>query len=210
MKLARLFIVALFLGALLFLGCDSGTTTKPAPTAAPVKKDPTLYTGKTCLQNMADVAQRWQVDAVPFQMESEPNSEANGQDGRSTIWHATFASPSSRNLKEFTCSGSRLKDSPAVGVTSTAEAPYPPSIVSAMFQIYALASDSDVAAKVAKEHGGDELVKKNPNQPIAYSLQWDGKQRRLKWFVVYGNSRKDSKGVGVVDAGNGSWVGVLK
>lgn len=167
-------------------------------------------TGKACLNNMADAAQRWQIDAMPFQLESEVNAEGNGQDGKSTVWRALFASPTTRNLKEFVCSGSRLKESPAVGVTSTAEAPYPPNITSAMFQTFALISDSDVAAKVAKEHGGADILAKNSSQPIVYSLNWDGKTKKLYWFVVYGTSAKGAKGVGIVDASTGTWVGVRK
>src|SRR5512146_629490 len=124
---------------------------KPAPVseqpkAEPVEvKQPAPYTAKACLSRMADMAARWQMDAVPVRLESEVNDEATGADGKSTIWKATFASPGHRAFKAFTCSGSRLKNSAPFGVTGAREMALAPNDVIHGFQALYVQVDSDKA-----------------------------------------------------------------
>ena len=75
-----------------------------------------------------------------------------------------------------------------------------------MFQSILLIIDSDKAFAVAQENGGANLFKKDPQQPVIYSLDWDGKRKELVWGIMYGSSRSDSKGVGVVDATTGKFL----
>jgi len=53
-------------------------------------------------------------------------------------------------------------------------------------------------------------MKKNPQQPVLYALDWDAKNRQLARAVMYGASRGDSKGVGVIDATSGKFLGAAK
>lgn len=182
-------------------GTDSQATTQP-----PVKKEPVLYTGKSCLSQMLSVATRWQPDALPFHLESEVNAESNGQEGKATVWKAMFGSATRRTYKTFTCSGSRLKESPAMGVQSGAEIAAGANVAAQMFQLFSLIEDSDKAYAAGQEKGGADLIKKNPQQPIVYSLDWDAKNKQLVWIVLYGTTRADSKGFGVVDAGTGKFL----
>jgi hypothetical protein len=192
------------------VGCSGN---KPAPAAreqpkaeAQKEEKPTLYTGKPCVLRMADLAQRWARDALPFHVESTVTSEANGQDGKATIWRGMFATPSRGTFKTFTCSGSHRSDQPAYGVTSTAESAYAPNVPGLMFQRFYLQTDSDEAYGVAQQHGGSGLLKKNPKQPVTYILDWDIKRRELVWGVMYGTGQADSKGVGVIDASRGTFL----
>ena len=192
------------------VACGPSTTSSPstpAQTAAPApKKEPVLYTGKSCLSQMAGLAARWQPDALPYHMESELNAESNGHEGKSTVWQAMFASPSRRTYRVFTCSGSRLPQSPPIGVTSTAEAAYSPNVPQLMFQQFQLNTDSDQAYTLAQEKGGAKLLEKNPKQPVVYFLDWDVKNKQLLWVVVYGESSKEAKGRGVIDATSGKFL----
>ena len=194
--------------AILLAGCES----KPAPQAAPAeqsqpaKKEPTLYTAKQCFASMVNLAQRWQPDALPFHLESELTSETNGQEGKATIWRAYFASASRRSMKTFVCSGSRLASAPASGFTSTAESAYAPNVPSLMFQASYLQTDSDKAYALAQQHGGEALTKKDPQQPVTYLLDWDGKSKALLWYVIYGKNQSESKGLGVINAATGAFV----
>jgi len=205
-------IAAILLSGVILVACSSspspssGSTASPAPPPAPVKKDPVLYTGKSCLSQMASTAARWQPDALPFHLESAVNEESNGQGGKATIWKAMFASPTRGTYKTFTCSGSRLKESPAMGVNSSMEIASGGNVAGQIFQQYALTTDSDKAYEVGQEKGGADLLKKNPQQPIVYSLDWDAKNRQLVWIVLYGTSRADSKGFGVIDASTGKFL----
>jgi hypothetical protein len=205
-------LTMLAIGAML-VACSSPNTPSPTSTetaSAPVKKEPAFYTGKSCLTQMADKAARWQADAVPFHMESGLNAESSGHDGKSTVWRAMFASPARRTYKAFTCSGSRLRDEPAIGVTSGTESAYAPNVNQLMFPSFFLTADSDKAYAVTQENGGKKLLEKDPSLPVMYSLDWDAKKKELLWTVIYGTSQHDSKGMGVVDAGTGKYLRAAK
>lgn len=206
-------VAIIFLGSVLMIACSSTTTapagSSPSPTAA-AKKEPVLYTGKSCLSQMAGMAQRWQVDAVPFHMESDLNAESNGHEGKSTIWRGMFASPSRRTYKVFTCSGSRLRNEAAMGVTSTAETAYGPTVPALMFQPFLLTADSDKAYALAQEKGGAKLMEKDPQQPVVYTLDWNAKEKQLLWVVIYGSALNESKGIGVIDATSGKFLRAAK
>jgi hypothetical protein len=201
--------VVVFFGSMLMIACSSSTTSpSSSQTQAPaeVKKEPILNTGKACFSQMTSMAARWSPDAVPFHMESALNAESNGQGGKSTIWRGMFASPSRRTYKVFTCSGSRLKEEAPIGVTSSAEAAYGPTVPALMFQAFYLTTDSDQAYALAQEKGGAKLLEKNPQQPVLYTLDWNPKDKALLWVVVYGTSANDSKGIGVIDASTGKFL----
>lgn len=201
--------ISLLSCAILF-GCSSksspgGAQSPPTPQTV-TRKEPAFYTGKPCLTRMADLAVRWQPDALPFHMESGLNAESTGRDGKSTIWRALFASPSRGTYKTFMCSGSRLPDEAPFGVTSTSETAYAPNVPQLIFQPVYLTTNSDKAFTMAQEKGGAALLEKDPQQPVFYSLDWDSKQKELLWVVIYGASRSASKGVGVINASTGKFL----
>lgn len=203
-------MVAVFLSQMIVVACGPSTTSSPstpAQTSVPApKKEPVLYTGKSCLSQMAGMAARWQPDALPYHMESEINAESDGHDGKSTVWQAMFASPSRRTYRVFTCSGSRLPQAAPIGVTSTAEATYSPNVPQLMFQQFQVNADSVQAYTLAQEKGGAKLLEKNPKQPVVYFLDWDAKNKQLLWVVVYGESSREAKGRGVIDATSGKFL----
>lgn len=203
-------IVVVFLSMMIVIACGPSTTSSnstPAQTPAPApKKEPVLYTGKSCLSQMAGMAARWTPDALPYHMESEINAESDGHDGKSTVWHAMFASPGRRSYRVFTCSGSRLPNAAPLGVTSTPEAAFSPNVPQLMFQQFQLNADSDQAYTLAQEKGGAKLLEKTPKLPVLYFLDWDAKNKQLLWVVVYGESSKEAKGRGVIDATSGKFL----
>jgi hypothetical protein len=204
-------VAAIFLSGLILVACSSAptspsTTSSATPSPAAAKKEPVLYTGKNCLSQMANAAARWQPDAMPVHVESNINAESNGHDGKSTIWRAMFASAGRGTNRTFTCSGSRLKEEAPIGVTVSAEGGSPPDISRSMFQPMLVIIDSDKAFATAQENGGANLFKKDPQQPVLYSLDWDAKNKELVWTVMYGTSRSDSKGVGVINASTGKFL----
>jgi hypothetical protein len=197
----------MLLAMIVVVGCETSNTPSPAPASAPpAKKEPVLYTGKSCMSQMAGMAARWQADALPYHMESTVNPESNGQGGKATVWQAMFASQRSRTYRVYTCSGSVLPDAPPRGVTATPEAAFSPNVPQLMFQSFVLHTDSDEAFKIAQDKGGAKLLEKDANQPVVYLLDWDSKNKALLWVVVYGTSMKDSRGAGVIDAGTGKFL----
>jgi hypothetical protein len=139
-------------------------------------------------------------------MESSLNSESNGRDGKATVWRGLFASPSRATFKTFSCSGSRLRDEPAIGVTSTVESPSSPVVASLLFHPSFLQTDTDQAFAVVQQHGGAAMLKKDPKQPIVYVLERDQKKNSLYWYVIYGTTESDRKGIAVINATSGAFV----
>jgi hypothetical protein len=202
--------IVIAFGVMGLVACGPSTpqssNTPPATPAPAPKKEPVLYTGKSCLSQMAAMAARWAPDALPYHLESHLNTESDGRDGKSTVWQAMFASATRRTYRVFTCSGSRLPDSPPLGVTSTPEAPYSPNVAQLMFQSFQVSTDSDAAYTMSQQKGGDKLLEKNPKLPILYLLDWDTRNKQLIWVVIYGDSPTSAKGRGVIDATSGKFL----
>ncbi len=213
MRVVRLTVavaVLVSVGALL-VACGTSTQTKTPETKAaapaePEKKLPSPYTAKACLSRMSDQAQRWQIDAIPIKVESEVNEEASGMDGKATVWRATFASPGTRSLRTYTCSGSRLPDAAPYGITAGVESTFPPNTLVHGFPAMYLTVDSDKAFTIAQEHGGASLTKGEAKHPVYYIAALDSSGKQLQWFVSYGKSMDDTDGIGMIDASTGKYL----
>src|SRR5208283_670665 len=115
-----------------------------------------------------------------------------------------FASPTMQAVKTFVCSGSRRPDAPPFGVSSEGtDGAYTAESASYAFSSFLLKTDSDKAFEIAEQHGGEAILKKDPQQPITYILLKDRKANMPLWYVSYGTSEKDRKGVGVINATTG-------
>jgi hypothetical protein len=67
-------------------------------------------------------------------------------------------------------------------------------------------TDTDKAFAISLQHGGDSILKKDAQQPVIYVLLKDRKQNVPVWYVIYGTSEKDRKGIGVINATTGAFV----
>jgi len=191
-------------------GCSSSPT-KTTPAEAPKPEGPQLETGRAAFQKLYVSARGWARDAQPFRLESVPNSDSNGRDGKSAIWRAGFASPATRGAKPFIWSGTDAKDAPPRGMNPGTEDTYNPSNAStAVFDINYLKTDSDKAFEIAQQHGGEKLLQKSPETPVLYILEWNHVENMLVWHVIYGNSRDDFKLKIAVNATIGEYVRVEK
>jgi hypothetical protein len=202
--------------AILTAGCEStekpkeSTSATPAATAPPQTTAPVPYTGEEAFNRMLALAVKWSPDAQPARVESVLTPETTGQDGKATIWRGYFASPARRAVKTIVCSGSRRPDAPPFGVSTEGDAAYNAESASLVFSQYLLKTDTDQAFTIAQQHGGDAIVKKDPQQPVTYVLLKDRKQNGPVWYVIYGASEKDRKGIGVINATTGAFVSAGK
>jgi hypothetical protein len=214
MKFYRLtFAVAVISFAVLAAGCGptekakESTPEKPAVAA----KQPVLYTGQEAFNRMMGLALKWSPDAQPARLESVLTPETTGQGGKSTIWRGYFASPSRRSVKTIVCAGSRRPDAPPFGTSTEGnEGPYNAASAGLMFLPLLVKTDTDKAFEIAQQHGGDALTKKDAQQPVSYVLLKDTKQNIPVWYVIYGTSEKDRKGIGVINATTGAFVRASK
>ena len=160
---------------------------------------------------MLGLALKWAADAEPARVESVLNTEATGQGGKSTVWRGYFVSPSRRSTKTFVCSGSRLAGAPPYGVSPEGEeGAYNAQSANLVFSHFLLKTDTDKAYEVAQQHGGDALLKKDAQQPVTYVLLKDKNLNVPVWYVIYGASEKDRKGIGVINATTGGFVSAGK
>jgi len=211
MKGFRSVLLFTIIAALLALaGCSSSTppAEESKPAAPPEKKVPVPYTAQECFSRLVAQAHLWTPDAMPAHVESDLNTESNGQDGKSTIWRGIFASATRRSVRTFTCSGSRIPDAAVFGVSAEMETGYDPRVVP--FDSFLLKTNSDQAFKMAQEHGGDALMKKDPQQPVVYVLEMSRGQTMPYWYVIYGRSLKENQGIGVINATTGAFVRATK
>jgi hypothetical protein len=213
MKFYRLaFALCVVSVALLAAGCNS-TQDNPNLSSAgkPQSKEPVLYTGQEAFNRMMGLAMKWSRDAQPARLESVSTTETTGQNGKSAIWRGYFASPSRRSTKTIVCSGSRRPDAPPFGVSAEGtEGAYSADAANLAFLPLLVKTDTDKAYEITRQHGGEAILKKNAQQPIMYLLLKDRKQNVPVWYVIYGTSEKDRKGIGVINATTGAFVSAGK
>lgn len=212
MKNSKIYTAVIAL--LLLAGCSSAPKTSSGENKQPEAKpkfEPTFYTGREALSKMYIAARGWQVDSKPYNLVSQPTKEDNGHDGKSGIWGAGFASPTRRAVKVYTWSGLKSDNAPEPGIGARPEDTYNPANTSTqIFDIAFLKIDSDAAFKEAQKHGGEKLIKANPELPVYFLLDWNGRENKLYWHVLYGELRDNPKLRVAVDASTGAFIRVEK
>jgi hypothetical protein len=216
MKVYRLAFAVTVIGfAILSAGCNSSED-RPKESTSPVAAlqqptEPVLYTGQEAFNRMLGLALKWSPDAQPARLESVLTTETNGQNGKSTIWRGFFASPARRAVKTIVCSGSRRPDAPPFGVsTEGSDTAYNADVANLIFSPLLLKTDSDKAFAITLQHGGEAILKKDAQQPVTYLLLWDRKRSVPLWYVAYGTSQTDRKGIAVINATTGGCVSARK
>jgi hypothetical protein len=193
----------------LLAGCDSNTAKPPEAKVEP--KPPELLTGRAAFQKVFIAARSYAPDVKPFRIESTPSVDGNGQDGKSAIWRASFASAVQRGVKPFFWSGSNAPDAPSRGVSPGNEDTYNPNNASTqIFDVAFLKVDSDQAFAEAQKHGGDKELEKDPTTPVLYICDWNHNTNELVWHVIYGSSRETAKLTVAINATTGAFIRVEK
>jgi hypothetical protein len=217
MKLCRFALISVVSITILMVGCSSSdnkpseNSNLPAVAAQPEVKQPVLYTGVEAFNRMLGLAMKWAPDAQPARLEAVLTPEATGQNGKATIWRGYFASPSRRAVKTIVCSGSRGHDAPPFGTsTEGSDGPYNADAANLAFLPLLVKTDTDKAFEIAQQRGGDGIIKKDAQQPVTYVLLKDRKLNVPVWYVIYGTSEHDRKGIGVINATTGAFVSAGK
>ena len=190
-------LFAAILAAGMLSGCSSEPS-KPAETAQP--KAPEAITGSSAFYKCYTSARLWAQDAQPYRAES---ATSKSKDGKASEWRSGFASPSRRSTRSCTWSAGDVSH----GVEDT----YSPTNSSTqIFNIQFLKTDTDKAFAVAQEHGGDKLLKEEPDTPVSYVLEWNRQENNLLWHVIYGTGRDTAKLRVAVNASTGEFSRVEK
>lgn len=183
-------------------GCSSEPSRpKTAETSQP--KAPQTTTGSSAFFKCYVSARGWAGDVQPYRVESNATADSKGRDGKSEEWSVGFASPSQHSVKTYTWANGDISH----GVEDT----YSPSnSTTQIFDVQALKVDTDKAFTVAQEHGGDQLLQKEPDTPVLYVLDWNRPTNRVLWHVIYGTSSETAKLRVAVNANTGEFVRVEK
>jgi hypothetical protein len=198
-------LIAFFALTLLLVGCDQGTQSVSAD-KSPQPNTLQLESGRFALQKMIPAARMWSADAQPVMMQSEVLKTTNGRDGKAGFWRSTFASPGRQKAEPFTWSGMSSGSSPR-GVDHGNEDTYNAANRSMRpFDLNFLKVDTDKAFEVAQQHGGKQLMEKDPKQTVRYLLDFDPMAGQLRWHVIYGSSESTSQLTVLVDASSGSFL----
>src|SRR5262249_15813073 len=138
-------------------------------------------------QRMYIQAHAWAPDAQGYLEQSQPTKEVTGVDGKSAVWSAHFGSRARGMAKGFVWSGTDAMDAPPRGAEPTSQDSFSPNNLSTqIFDFGFVRSDTDQAFKVAQEHGGKELLAKEPTLPVTYRLEWSSRDNGVAWHVIYG------------------------
>jgi len=194
----------------LLAGCSSNPT-PTAPPAKPEPKAPETLTGRAAFYKVFIAGRSYAADVKPFRIESTPTTEANGHDGKATIWRVGFASATQRGVKPYFWSGSNLPDAPSRGISPGNEDVYNPNNASTqVFDPAFLKFDTDAAVAEAQKHGGDKILEKDATTPVIFICDWNRNTNELIWHVIYGNSRETARLTVAVNATTGAFIRVEK
>jgi hypothetical protein len=198
----------LLVGALLVMaaltGCSSGksgraSSATPTPTPQPTQTE----TGRIAFQKLYIQAHMWAPDAQGYLVESQPTKEVTGVDGKSAVWSAHFGSRTRGMAKGYVWSGTDALDAPSRGTEPGSQDSFSPNNLSTQtFDVGFVRSDTDQAFKVAQEHGGKELLAKEPTLPVTYRLEWNSRDNGVAWHVIYGKYKLSVS----VDASTGTYL----
>jgi hypothetical protein len=203
-QMKKLFVTILAAGfGFGFMSGCSSEPSKPAPAETSQPKAPQTTTGSSAFFKCYVSARGWAVDVQPYRVESHASADAKGRDGKSGDWSVGFASSSLHSVKSYTWSNGDISH----GVDDN----YSPSNSNTqVFDVQALKVDTDKAFAVAQEHGGDQLLQKEPDTPVLYVLAWDRPTNRVLWHVIYGTNPETAKLRVAVNATSGEFLRVEK
>lgn len=202
MKKLLVAILAAGFGFGLMSGCSSEPA-KPTTAETSQPKAPQTTTGSSAFFKCYISARGWAGDVQPYRVESHAAADAKGRDGKSEDWSVGFASASLHSVKSYSWTNGDISH----GVEDT----YSPSnSTTQVFDVQAIKVDTDKAFAVAQEHGGSQLLQKEPDTPVLYVLDWNRPSNRVLWHVVYGTNPETAKLRVAVNATTGEFVRVEK
>lgn len=196
---------SLLLLPLLLLAAACSEAPKTEKAKAP-EKPPEPLTGRQAFQRMYPSARSWAIDAMPMQLKSISLTQVKPQKGREGAWQAIFVSPSAGKSRVYTYSAVEAEGNLHEGVFAGQIESYTPGRGSnSPFEIAAIKVDSDQAYDIAAEQSTD-YIKKNPDKPITYLLEYNRRYPDVSWRVIWGESVGTSDYSIFVDATLGKFL----
>ncbi len=182
-----------------------GSAAAPANTSQPQQTE--YLTGRAAFQKLFVSARGFAPDVKPYRLESTYTKGAPVNKGESALWRGQFASPSRKAVKAYSWSGLSGPDAPERGVSHSTEDTYNPSnSTQAVFELPFLKIDTDQAFEEALKHGGSKAYKKDADDPVVFVLDFDQRDGKLLWHVIFGDNPNNAKLRIAVDASTGQYL----
>jgi hypothetical protein len=188
---------------LLLSGCEDSKPAAVGAGANPAKTSE-FETGRFALQKMLPSARLWAGDAAPVQLSSTATTASNGHDGKSANWSAVFASPSRQKAEPFLWTG--MADAERKVDHGVEDSYNPANLSTQTWDVNFLKVDTDQAFAVAQQHGGKQLLEKEPQLGVNYQLDFNKFANQLRWHVIYGGNGSMGRLTVVVDASTGQFI----
>ncbi|MCS7024206.1 MAG: hypothetical protein NZV14_05360 [Bryobacteraceae bacterium] len=170
------------------------------------EKPPEPVTGRKAFYLMYPSARAWAIDAQPLQLSSISLPEVKSEQGKYGAWQCSFVSPSKGKLKTFTYSVIEAGGNLHKGVFALHEEGFSGSRGQAKpWLVAALKVDSDQAWETAAKKSV-EYMKKHPNMPITFLLEYTNRFPQPAWRVIWGESVGTSSYSIFVDAATGEYL----
>jgi len=211
--------IVLTLGlAAVLSACSSAPSGGGSAAPKPAEKQTVAETGRVALQRLYTTSRGWAPDTEPITLQSQNYKNAGGNpnaplghDGKSAVWRGTFGSRTRQLMKTYMWSGLTGPDAPTLGINPGSEDSFSAGNTSTQpFQLVYLKIDTDQALETAQKHGGEALLKKNPDMPVNFSLNWDPRRSMLVWRVLYGKSANEPELDVIVNATTNEFVRIEK
>jgi len=142
-----------------------------------------------------------------LRVEDYPIDEVKPADGKYGAWRAKFLAPSRNQARNFTYSVVDGEGGLIKGPRAGDEEVYTASPLIRPFTIQDVKIDTPKALEVAKEQQEtQDYMKKNPEMPVHYILEWTSQTPVPAWRVLWGVSVGQSGYSVYVDAGTGKYL----
>lgn len=203
-KQEYLYMKSLFpLAALVVLvGCSDAPSpeAKKAPEAPPKP-----VTGRQAFQQVFPMARAWAPDSQPLQIRSIQLSGVPPEKGKAGAWEVIFVSQSRGRQRAFTYSVIEAEGNLHQGPFGGLEDGWSGSSQQKAFLPQALKIDTDAAYKTAAANS-EAYIKRNPDRPVNFMLDYTGRFPDPAWRVMWGESVGTSDYSVFVDASTGQFI----
>lgn len=187
--------------ALLLPGCSSAKKEEVKEEVA--KPEP--ITGRNGFYKVYVAARTWAPDIQCLRVTSIQLTDLKAEPGKAAAWQVVVVSPSKQRMRSYTWSAIEAPGNLHQGVFAGPEDGYVQRGTAKPFLTAALKIDTSDAWKIAMEKGAD-YMKKNPDEPINFSLELGDKHPNPAWRVIWGSSAGTSGFSVFVDATTGQYL----
>ena len=201
MPLHRIAACTILLAALTACSDSASQKAEKKELATP---DPPI-TGREAFQRMYISARGWASDAAPVQLQSYNLPSIKAADGKAGAWQAVFDSASRHRSRTYSWSAVESEGNLHKGVFAGPEDASSASQRS--FLVAFIKFDSDDALNAAlKQPHVQAYLKKHPDRPLQFLLDFTDRVPDPAWRVMWGDSPSTAECTVFIDASTGKFA----